>query len=74
MTLLPDMDELVDADEAASIARVSKGTIRTWKHRKQLKVAGLNESGHQLFRVGDVFRAELATRRRQTNARRSTFQ
>lgn len=71
---MPDMNELVNADDAAVIARVSERTIRTWKRRGVLAVSGLDDNRRQLFRVGDVLRAEAKTRRRLTNAARSSIQ
>lgn len=66
---IPDMDELVGTEEAAAIARVTPSTIRSWKHRKQLKPSGLDDRNRPLYKVGDVIRTEAATRRRHTGQR-----
>jgi hypothetical protein len=44
-------------------ARVTERTIRSWVARKHLAHTGLDDAGQQLFRLADVARAELATRR-----------
>lgn len=48
---------------SAGAAHVRPCTIRQWASRGRLPRAGLTEAGHPLYRVADVARAELATRR-----------
>lgn len=49
---------------SAGAAAVTERTIRSWVARGHLSAAGLDGDGHQLFRLADVARAELATRAR----------
>ncbi|MEV0963276.1 MerR family transcriptional regulator [Streptomyces sp. NPDC049910] len=49
---------------SAGAAEVTERTIRSWVNRGHLEVAGLDDDGRQAFRLADVARAELATRRR----------
>lgn len=66
----PDgLDSLVSTAEAAYIAGVKSGTIRTWKSRGLLAPAGLDDRGHPLYRVRDVAKAERKTRNRNWGAK-----
>ncbi|MEU2180094.1 MerR family transcriptional regulator [Streptomyces thermolilacinus] len=49
---------------SAGAAEVTVRTIRSWVARGHLAPAGLDADGRQLFQLGDVARAELATRAR----------
>lgn len=53
-------------------AGVSLCVIKKWVQRKHLAPAGLDEKGHQLFRLADVAKAEQATRPRALVLARST--
>lgn len=49
---------------SAGAAEVTERTVRSWVARGHLTPAGLNDDGLQVFRLGDVGRAEQATRSR----------
>lgn len=49
---------------SAGAAAVTERGIRNWINRGHLTAAGLDDDGHQLFALGDVARAERATRAR----------
>lgn len=49
---------------SAGAAHISPTTVRSWASRGHLDRAGITEAGHPLYRLGDVARAELATRAR----------
>lgn len=49
---------------SAGAAEVTERTVRSWVARRHLQPGGRDEDGQQLFALGDVARAELATRAR----------
>ncbi|MFE4691736.1 MerR family transcriptional regulator [Streptomyces sp. NPDC056749] len=49
---------------SAGAATIRPTTIRDWASRGHLARAGLTENGRPLYRLGDVARAEVATRGR----------
>ncbi|MER7814069.1 MerR family transcriptional regulator [Streptomyces sp. NPDC096153] len=49
---------------SAGAAHITPATIRQWVKRGHLTAAGLDERRRPLYRLGDVARAELATRAR----------
>jgi hypothetical protein len=58
-------DEIwMTAQQAADHCGVKPFTIYSWERRGHLKVGGLDEHGHKLFRLLDVADAELTTRAR----------
>jgi predicted site-specific integrase-resolvase len=63
--LTADLTEtLWTVEQAAEAAQVRPKTIRNWKDRGHLPVAGQDRRGRQVFRAVDVIRAEKATRER----------
>ena len=58
------IDTLLTTAEAAHIAGVTTAAVRKWKERGLLAPAGLDENGHNLYRLRDVAKAERATRNR----------
>jgi hypothetical protein len=63
--LIPDdVNTLVTTAGAATIAGVSVATIRSWRLRGHLDVAGLTETGRPMYRWIDVAKAERHTRDR----------
>lgn len=57
-----DLDALIDTQEAARLCHVRPGTIRQWRYRRLLPVAGRGPNNRPLHRVGDVLEVERATR------------
>ncbi|MFF3558956.1 helix-turn-helix domain-containing protein [Streptomyces sp. NPDC002574] len=55
-------EDWMTAQEAALFAGVHIQTLRSWVRRGHLEPGGLNAQGRYLFRLGDVARAEAATR------------
>lgn len=49
---------------SAGAAEVTERTIRSWVNRGHLTAAGRDQDGRQVFTLGDVARAEQATRGR----------
>ncbi|MGW1182976.1 MerR family transcriptional regulator [Streptomyces drozdowiczii] len=49
---------------SAGAAEICPASIRSWVKRGRLQRAGLTEDGRPLYRLADVARAEVATRRR----------
>lgn len=58
------MDQLLTGPQAAKLCGVSPITIRSWKRRRILEPAGLDERGRPLYRHLDVALAERSTRDR----------
>lgn len=55
-------DDLIDYTLAAALVDLPEATVRQWKFRGLLPVAGQGERGRPLFRPLDVLRAEARTR------------
>ncbi|MFJ4515213.1 MerR family transcriptional regulator [Streptomyces sp. NPDC088816] len=49
---------------SAGAAEVTPATVRQWASRGHLEPCGLDESGHPLYALADLARAEKATRNR----------
>lgn len=54
MVVITSPDMLLTAPEAAEVAGVKIGRIRTWDRRGHLERAGLNERGWPLYKALDV--------------------
>jgi hypothetical protein len=60
-TLANQWRDIASGGRAATVGRTA---IQNWAARGHLTAAGLTAAGHPLYRLGDVARAELATRAR----------
>lgn len=56
---------LITGSEAASFLGVSAATIRKWNERGIITAAGLNEQGHNMYRLGDIVLASRPENRRK---------
>lgn len=56
-------DELVTPAEAAPVLGVTPALIRKWASTNKIQAAGLNRSGHKVYRYLDLARYEHQTRR-----------
>lgn len=64
------LHDLVTTTEAAEACGVGRSTISMWVARGHLKVRGLNEHNHPVYRLGDVLVVARDTRRRAVGTRR----
>lgn len=55
-------DGLLSTDQAARLAGVAPGTIRSWRSRKRLAAAGLDDHGRPLYEPDAVREAEALVR------------
>lgn len=61
--LIPEgIDDLITANEAASLCGVSAEAIRKWASRGILSASGMDQRGRKLYKLIDVAKAERATR------------
>ena len=49
-----DLETLLTARQLAELADVDQSTVRTWIARWPLRCFGVNDTGHKLYRWGDV--------------------
>lgn len=63
-----DSDRWVSTDQAADLANVPEGTIRSWASRGKLAAVG-TVNGVRYYAAAEVMRVEAATRRRPRLAR-----
>lgn len=67
-----DPNRLVFASEAALAVRVSKQLVNSWVSRGLLKPVD-EKDGRRRYRLGDVMRVELATRRSGCSSRAKSW-
>lgn len=61
--LIPEgIDDLITANEAASLCGVSAQAVRMWALRGILTASGMDARGRKLYKLIDVAKAERATR------------
>jgi|GEM_PF-6219285 len=72
MLTINGADELVTPAEAASVLGISPALIRKWASTNKIQAAGLNRSGHKVYRYLDLARYEHQTRRAAGRARRQS--
>ena len=77
VTAVYDMDAKLTIAEAEMYFRqcgqnISRAAVNRWRSLGRIDSAGTNSKGQHLYRLGDLLRAEAATRR-SPNSRRSAL-
>jgi len=65
-----NLDALLRADEAAAYFRCDPRRIHRWRSLGHIEIAGRDDRGILLYRLGDLLEAERKTRR-SPNSRRA---